>query len=372
MGRYRSIVLIAVPALGLLGLMTAMLLAGLQPKPLHIGAILCTDSPLENDANLVIRYWRDQSPQINGRPVVVSIRNPSMEHDALRAAYQELSDAGCSVIIGGGLSRTGVVLADASQQGDVPVVAISASSHSVSGRDDGFFRHIMDTRVMAGALAGVLGAEGYQRLLVVASASNAAFSMSLAERLKQVYPGSVAVVDDAEGIDASAWVAAHQPDAVVGVLAPAGLFQLLRGMRAADENLPVISIDWGMVMLPYYQGEQIDGLEFVVQSGPVVEPFASQLAEMRAAIQLTADFGPEHTLGSLEIVRQALAATDGTPAAVRAWLAQPRTYPHPYGEVALDAYGDALRPLLVRYRMVNGKLTVLEHLPLPTIAIDDD
>ena len=109
-------------------------------RPIKIGVILPIQSPLGNEENLFVRYYRDTHPKIGQRPVEFIIENKAVSEKEIKAAFEEMNNKGVSVIIGGVISEEGKWLSEESAKYSLPTFGITASSAQLSNKKDAFFR----------------------------------------------------------------------------------------------------------------------------------------------------------------------------------------------------------------------------------------
>lgn len=341
-------------ALLLLGLLAAGAGAYLT-RPIVIGVSLSPDTALGHESLLALRHYVARRPQIGLRPVHLEVRTPLLERESQEQAYRELAASKASIVIGAALSKAGLIQAEQAQATGLPCFSVSASTAALRGRDDGFFRLVVDTDA-AGALAATFLAPDHRRVAILAGASNRAYTEAFAQSVSKSLPGSK-VFSLADDERARVEVKAYQPDAVFLVVSPATLLRWVKTLRELIRpDLPIFSSDWGLFAVTLYSGADLEGVGFVTQNGSPIEPYAAWLREFERSFDHVAAHTSAYCVSIMDIVYRGLEEVGDDRARLRAWLATPRVYDYAYGRVALDAAGDATRAHHYLFTVHEGHL----------------
>lgn len=349
-------------ALAALALSAALAIAySWSKRPIRIGLLVSPSTALGHEATLAVRYFLDAHPQVDGRPVELVVRTPSLDPAEQRAAFQELESAGVSLIVGAAVSQAGVVQAEESARSGLPTFSVSASTAALSSKSDAFYRLVVDTQACGRASARLLSSR-YQRVVILTGASNRAYTEPLGAAIEAslaVERRRLSLADEAGAIKA---LGEFQPDAVFAIVSPSDLIRVVTQVRAETPQATIFSSDWGMIALPLYSGENLEDLHFISQNGVPLARYAEQLEDLTQRFEHKPAHTAAYCLSIMELLYRGLREVGDEPAALKAWLDQPRTYDYAYGRVYLDGSGDAIREHWHLFRVREGQLSLVESL----------
>ena len=333
-------------------------------RPIRIGLLVSPSTALGHEATLAVRYFLDGHPRVNGRPVELVVRTPSLAPEEQRAAFRELEQEGVSLIVGAAVSQAGVIQAEESARSGLPTLSVSASTAALSSKSDAFYRLVVDTQSCGRAAARLLSAR-YRRVMILTGASNRAYTETLGAALEEalaVERQRRSLADEGAAVGA---LEAFAPDAVFAIVSPSDLLRVAARVREAAPRATIFSSDWGMIALPLYSSENLEDLHFISQNGVPLPSYARRLEGLAARFEHKPAHTAAYCLSIMELLYQGLREAGEDPAALKAWLDQPRTYGYAYGRVHLDANGDAVREHWHLFRVRGGELDLVESLPDP-------
>lgn len=357
-GRRRVAAIVAIVAV-----VVALGAVALRPRPIRIGVSISQDTSLGFEAARAIRFYVERNPVVAGRPVELVIETPTLEEADQRRAYRAVAERGARVVLAACVSSTAAWCAEEADATGVPCFSVSASTAALTGRRDRFFRIVVDTAA-CGHQAGEQLAREHRRLVVLTGTTNRAYTEALGAAVEAGFSGDCLRLSLGDEAEALGRMRAFQPDAVFLAVPPDVLVRLARTLRTELPDLSVTSSDWGLFALALYDPINLEGVSFLSQNGAPTPRYAS----LKAGFAEAYEHVPAHTslycFSILDVLYAGLEAVGDDPAALTAWLAQPRTYDYAFGRLHIDANGDAIREHFYLYTVREAKLTEVERVPV--------
>lgn len=273
------------------------------------------------------------------------------------AALVELRRRGAVAVLGFTTSDTGLDAVSAAERLGLPLIAVSASTSMLAGKDDWFFRVQPSTRVDSSAYSRLFRFRNIGTLAVVATWDNAPYVFSF---IRDIYvkgvPRILGPFRLSEIQHADRALAALDPDGVL-VVGPTP-FSIWVSQRVSKlwpraelflslwSVTGLLSPEYPLLGKPFFFSTVFSPLAL---SGE--HPFVAAWRDEYAA-DLT--FSVHRTFLALELFRQAaMEVKENTAASLRNALAVSRHVEGPGGSVIMDRYGDAhAEPFFFRW---NGQ-----------------
>jgi hypothetical protein len=281
------------------------------------------------------------------------------------AALLELQRRGATAVLGFTTSDTGLDAASVAERLEMLLIAVSASTSMLAGKDDWFFRVQPSTRADSSAYSRLFRFRGIGTLAVVATWENAPYVLAFVRDLyvkgspRILGPFLLSEIQQADGA-----LAALNPDGIL-VVGPTP-FSIWASQRAtklwprAELFLSLWSVtglgfrEYSLLGRPFFFSTAFSPLAISEE-----HPFIVAWREEYAA---DVTFTVHRTFLALELFR--LAAEDverGNAASFRESLAMSRHIDGPGGDVIMDRYGDAhAQPRFFRW---DGER--LQEVPVP-------
>lgn len=358
--------------LGLVSVAMVCLIAGWfvvnalnKSQVVKIGVIASTDNGLGAETSLVAKYFAQHVKTAGAHEIEWIIRSPKMETDAFASDVELMHDEGVSVIVGGAISRTGIMLVNEAAKYQIPVISPNASSESLSAKDDGLVRLVMSTRKVGRLQAEYLSKQGYERVAIMVSPLNRGYSVSLAEEFSAFHDKGHQIFNLHADSGLPEGFAEYNPDCVLVIASSNELLQFLSMLKEQKLSLKVVSVDWAFLALWAYSSELLENVEFLTQMGVLTDAYTARIDAYQNTTGQTASFGSHQAFSALDMALKALAETDGSALAVRKYFQQERVYDYSYGKIALDNFGDAIGQHFYVWTSKGGKVVIKERMKVP-------
>ena len=350
----------------------ALIVAGISvslwffSRPILIGVVVPITTSLGNEENLFMRYYQDRHAKIGLRPVRFIITNPSATEAEVKSAYQRLDAQEVSVIVGGVLSQDGAWLVDAAATAGIPTFGITASSASLSGKKDSFFRLVSTNASQAMAVGQYYQKKGLKRLAVVTSVENIAYVDPFLKVIKENFNGETVRIPFNSVAEVSQRITDARPDGVFTILAAKDVIQAIRIARDLRPDILIGSSSWGSVeILSLYSGSLLDGVQFFTLGMEVQgEAYKAEIADFEGKYHMKATNGSHYSASILRLIYEAIRKVGASREAIRKYFQVPREYDTSYGTMAIDEYGDGMTDRITILQTVNGVMSTNETIEL--------
>jgi len=347
---------VLVVAIGLLlvaavGTMTFQLV-----RPIRIGVILPASSPLGNEENFYVRYYRDAHPRIGLRPVELVIENAASDESGVKAAYDRIAAQGVCAVVGGVLSQEGLWLSEKSAQWRIPTFGVTSSSSVLSGRKDAFFRIVATNEPQARRVSAYYESLGMKRLVLLTSPSNPAYAAPFVETIAKEFAGEVLEVPFASGDDLQK-VLDLDPDSVFCILPAKDVFEVIRTLKDKAPGIRIGSSSWGSSeIINLYSSPLLDSVLLFEGSTEVVEGYREEIAAFERQYGLDATKGSHYAASVMHVLYDALRRVGSSRRALTSYFETPRAYESAYGTTTMDAYGDSSLQIFYILETQQGKV----------------
>jgi branched-chain amino acid transport system substrate-binding protein len=293
---------------------------------------------------------------LDGRPLHLEIRDIASDDTTVAAVTRELVDAGAVLVVGYYTSSAALAALSIPETGRVPLISPSATSDALSGLKDGFYRTIMSSADDGPYLARHMKERGIDRILVLATAGNAAYADTYATALGREleicadlrfsriadidYQYIQVLADKPEG---------ERYQAVMIIASSMDTGTLAQELSIRGLLAPLYVSGWaGTDDLVAFGGKAVDGAVFVHQTDqnhPGVQDFSRRYA---AVYGVQPGFGAIQTWDAMTLAVNALTAAKASPDRIAAVLRGIDSLDGLTGAIFLDEYGDAKRDLYLK------------------------
>lgn len=293
---------------------------------------------------------------LKGRPLHLEIRDFASDTTTVAAQTRSLVDAGAVLIVGYYTSSAALVAAAIPESERVPLISPSATSDALTGLKDGFYRTIMSSASDGLHLARHMKDRGFERILLLANAGNAAYvdtyTRALAREVQLCAEISfLRTADiDYQYIEALAQKPGEERYQVVMIIAGS----LDTGRVAQELSIrgllaPLYVSGWaGTDDLVAFGGKAVDGAVFVHQTDPdhpSVQDFSRRYARLYG---VQPGFGAIQTWDAMTLAMEVLAKANADPGRIASVIQGIGQVEGLMGTIVLDEYGDAKRSLYLK------------------------
>lgn len=315
---------------------------------------------------------RNQAGGINGRKVVLLIRDDKHDMEVAKRQAQELIDQGVSAIIGPMTSQMAMAITPIINKAKVVAMAPTATTEALSGKDDYFFRITATTKVFATANANYqIKNKRMKRVAAAYDLGNRSFSeMWLNNFADAMATGGSEVVSrvgfTSGKVDSYTAIVKKllesRPDGIVIVANAVDASLLCQQIRKLDADLPITLADWAaQERLLELGGKAVEGVT-VVQTFDR-ENEAPRYMEFRRLYTERFDrepgFAGVYAFDAASLVMDALARKTGDTPLKQAILAS-SPYNGLQGPFVMDAYGDVQRDKCTISVVKDAQFVVVE------------
>jgi len=296
--------------------------------------------------------------RIGLHPVKFLYSTPGREEQSVRDSARELKSKGISVLVGGSLSREGVIIMEEFGGTDIPVWGITTSTSALSGIRDNFFRIVSPADIMGKGFGNILSVKDYSNILFVKSSFNRNYSDPYADAFSEAFSGNVREVYYEEGWSDSL---TEEIEAIVCVMSASELIQVIRLTRKTAPNVKIFSSDWGFDELPtLFSGPELEGIYSLTRRGPLEKQYEEIFKEFSKTLNFQPTYGAITVFATLDIIKKNLEKTGNNRTKLIKEFQTPQFLNSGYGKAYLNEYGDAVPENLYFRQIQNGKVTLLE------------
>ena len=245
MKRWRIITLITI------GLITAFLLFRYLFFPYKIGIIFSTQTEIGFEHFIAARIWAREHSSLSLRRIHYYFENPSLRASDIRKSYKKLADSGVSIIIGGAISREGVVLQKEAVKYRIPTISVTTASHHLDGKKDPFLKMLFSTKLQGRYMADYLVEKKARRIAVISETMNSKYSGAFANTIIKHLPDSVYRETFVLPMDKTKWnrLAQLRPDWTVIILPSHQILKVIRYLNSRHIDTEYLSGTWGVYKL---------------------------------------------------------------------------------------------------------------------------
>ncbi|MCP4748195.1 MAG: amino acid ABC transporter substrate-binding protein [Desulfobacteraceae bacterium] len=334
-------------------------------RPVKIGVILSTDTTMGNEENLAVRFYRELHPKIGLRPVEYIIKNPSTDEKQIIQAYRELEQGGVCAILGGSISKTGIIIAKQASRSGIPTFGITTSTHTLDKKKDHFYRITTSSRFIGSNVTAYLTKSGVSRLAILTCASNRAYADPLAEMVQKTFRGKILKISFTNGQEALRKMWAHNPDAVFIILPETDLIQVLQAIRHKNSELLVLCTEWGFdKVASMFSGPILNGVQSFTRRLSITPKYRGMLHQFENLYEIRASFGAVNTFSCLALLYQAIETAGPYPDKINGYLEQSRILDSGYGKVFMTEFGDSIMQFHYIREIADGRVVLKEKIKI--------
>ena len=315
----------------------------------------------------------NQAGGVDGRQVVLLVRDDEQKTKVARQVVKDLLDQGIVGLVGPMTSDMAMAVVPLLNHARLPTVSPTVTTEALSGRDDWFFRVTATTRVFASANAQYqLKKKRMRRVSATFDLGNRSFAELWLDNFIQALEAGGGKVLRKVGFTSGAQDSYFQladsllepkPDGVVLVANAMDSALLCQQIRKFSGNIPITLADWGATeLLLEMGGEAVEGVT-------VVQTFDrnSQAPKYQEFRRLYMDrfhrepgFPGVHAFEATQVLLNALAQAKGEAASLKKAILATPAHLGLQGPLTLDRFGEVLQPHVSISVVKNGKFVVEE------------
>lgn len=307
---------------------------------------------IRDGALLAVRVVNDGGG-INGRPLVLLVRDDANRQEQIRKVDQSLIDEGVAAIIGHSFSANTITAYPLVTSQKTLLITGYTATNKLSGQDDLFFRTSVDCTLYGQKAAELFNSRQVKSLAVLMDMVNAGFALDYVNSLKQHFAGTVTEVRFKSKEDEN-WpriigdVLAAGPDTVMS-LAEAGMTGLAaQKLREAGYDGPLAATIWAQdPTLLNFGGRAVDNMSIVtfMPEGNSRPDYLAFAARLNKEFNEEANARSSRSYELIMILADALKRCSVINAQELKKQLLAQKYETILGEVQFDQYGDVIRPV---------------------------
>jgi len=297
---------------------------------------------------------QNASGGINGRPVVLLVKDDQHDPDVARTSDLELIDAGVQAIIGHMTSSMTMAVMDTINRHKIVLLSPTTSTHELTGLDDYLIRVIEESTAESDHLAAYASDRlGCKTLSAIVDLSNPAYTRTYLDNFKRAFaekggrlsPTATFVTGQVLNYTRLARQVLEQGgDGVVIISAALDAAMLCQQIRKLDSALPLLIAGWAFTPdFIQHGGEAVEGAIFSHIFDPAGQT-PRYLAFRQRYLDRFArqpDFAALLSYEGTQLLLSALSTADRTD--LKAALLKNRTIEGLQGKFTLDRFGDVRR-----------------------------
>lgn len=358
--------------LRLLPCLLLCLLAACEPAPplriAYYGAVSGRFSDLDSmgrDGAQLAVEMRNRAGGVRGRQVELLIRDAETQPERAAAVIDALRAQEVQAIVGPMTSRAAMPAVAAANRNGMVMVAGTATTTALSGRDDHFFRVIPDAAVAAAHAARHHVQAGWKKAALVVDVANADYVESWLSAYRQAFVAAGGHLAGVHRFDSRASrdyaaiateLLAMRPDLVVLSTEATDAALLAQKLRQQRPAMPLAASNWAATeRLIELGGKSVEGM--LVEQSFRRDDSSPAFQAFRAAF--VARFAREPNVGGVagfdaaNVVLSTLEQAGRREEVKPALLAQ-RRFPALQGEIVFDDHGDSQGRMYL-CRIKNGR-----------------
>jgi branched-chain amino acid transport system substrate-binding protein len=352
----------------LLIIITMLVLVSCKEETLKIGLVTTlTGSNSEigiaiRDSLLLKVNEVNDNGGVNGRKVEVIIRDDKNDHSLIKLYNDELFELGVDVYWGYELSSKYVAIEDFLKN-DVVVISPTLSSHTLSGKNDNFFRTISTNWDQGETLAKHANRDK-KKSLILYDAKNKAYADGIMEGYENVFLGESTrlAVDNLLESESLIMDAYENSDSVILIFNPIDCATVAQLFYKNDIRTQLYSSPWGMISDSYKSaGKAMEGTVFASHIGDkTYQPYVEFVNKYKAYYNEEPQFAAVY---SYEAAMMFFEAVDGlkeiTYTGIKEGLLDLEELQGVISILEFDDYGDIERKNYTAV-LINGELITTE------------
>ena len=313
---------------------------------------------------------------IDGRMIELLVEDDLGTPEGAQEAESRLIDSGVVAVIGHLTSNQTVAGLEVSQARGVLLFSATAATSDLSGKDDLFFRTVATTDAMGGAFGQYIyqGRE-LSSIAIIYDEDNDTYSVPMKDAFIESFAslgGQITAqvgFPGGEELDYAPFVddlIVANPEGIFIIANPLDTALISQTVRINGYQMALFCTPWCQANTMFQNGgSAIEGVELIIANdanatSPALEAFKINYEERFA---LPPIFIAMQAYESMQILAQALEKTAGEADGLPQALIEIDGFQGLSGEIQFDAYGDALRSLVIQ-RVIDGQFVTVESLTL--------
>jgi len=290
---------------------------------------------------------------INGRPLILLVRDDENSKELIRNVDQSLINEGVVAILGHSYSANTITAYPLVTSQNTLLITAYTATNKLSGQDDLFLRTSVDCTLYGQKAAELFNRRQVKSLAVIMDMVNPGFALDYAKYLKEYFSGTVTEVSF-KSQEEEDWpriigeVLAARPDTVLS-LADAGMTGVAaQKLREAGYNGPLAATIWAQdPSLLDYGGKAVDNMSIVtfMQEGNNRPDYLAFAERMHKEFKEEANARSSRSYELIMILADALRRCSVISAQELKKQLLVQKFETILGEVQFDQYGDVIRPL---------------------------
>jgi len=313
---------------------------------------------------------------IDGRMIELLVEDDLGTPEGAREAENRLIDAGVLAVIGHLTSNQTIAGLEISESRDVLLFSSSAATSDLSGKDDLFFRTVSSTDAMGQGLGRyVQQNRELSSMAIIFDEDNDSYSIPMMEAFTETFTGMGGQITaqvgfpGGEELNYSPFVdnlMASNPDSIFIIANPLDTALIAQTISKKEFAPALFFTPWGHASSMLQNGgSAIEGMELVIgfdanDSDPALEEFRKNYEERFVH---PPGFIAVQGYETMQMLAHALAMTAGNADGLSQALIDMKDFEGLSGEIQVDAYGDAVRSLVIQ-RVIDGEFVTVEYLDL--------
>ena len=350
--------------IGLFVLLLAVGIFWFITRPVKIGVVISTETFIGSEEDMAVRFYKQLYPRIGLRPVHYLIHNPSIKKEDVVKAYRDLENAEVTVIIGAAISQIGIVLAEEAARSGIPTFGITTSTHLLSGKNDHFYRIVTSTEFVGPLLADYFHRQKIARVAIINSVENTAYVDPLADSFQQAFNGESLKIPFVSTPETFEHLFAWNPEAVFAIIPARSLIQIVKEIQLRKADILIMSSPWAIERLPsLFSGQELNGIQAFNYTGETIAPeYQALITAFKQQHDIDPTFASVYTFSVLNMIYQAVNEVGTDRDKINTYFEHPQIYNLGYGNVYLDAFGDATIQYYYINEILNGQIVLKETL----------
>ena len=307
---------------------------------------------------------------IDGHPIEIIVKDDAGKPDVARQVDQELVDAGVVAIIGHSTTSQTIAGLEVTQPAGIVMLSPSASSQSLTGIDDLFFRVCADNTLDVIALANHIYAGGQHTLAIIYDADNDAYARRYAEGVQMEFERLGGKITRIEAISADAILDAEdvlnvvlpdKPEAILVVASAVNTAVIIQRAQLLDSTAAFYGSDWAYSdAFLQAGGRAIEGVELAAAFD--IQSPRQQMQDFKALYLERFGFAPNFTAGqayeAMMVLAHALEQTGGSADGLPEALLDIQDFEGLSSTISLNQYGDVVRPAFL-FQVDDGEFVLI-------------
>ena len=241
----------------------------------------------------------------------------------------------------------------------IVLISPTATSESLSGKDDYFFRTIMSSKSDPEYLGKIMQKAGIRRIVIFSTAHNKSYTETYTTRMKGMFSVIKEIsYDEISKIDFSA-IPLISTDGIVIIGSSIDSGTIAQELRIRGIRKPLYMSGWAADDdLIQYGGIAVDGAVFVHQINSRLPQIAVFSDEYKKIYGMNPSFAAIEAYDSMILVKTVMERYGTGRNSFYEEIKKIRSFDSISGTIRLNSTGDAERPVYIK-KVINGKIEVI-------------